>query len=112
MVATLGYFTTFYCAGRAFGAPLGLGDTLVVMPIVDVIAAMPATVSGLGVREQVLVVLLGTVAGVPRGLAVLISLTGFGFSAAWFLVGGIVFAVYRRGEAESEAAGAPAMAEA
>lgn len=93
----LGYFATFYCAGRAVAAGVSLPDMLSVMPIIDVVSGMPLTISGLGVREKLFEELLARLAGVPSATALLLSLIGFGFSAAWSLVGGLVFPLYRRG---------------
>lgn len=91
----LGYFLTFYCASRAFGAGASLVDVLSIMPVVDVISGLPLTVSGLGVRESLFVAMLGSLAGVPAEVALLISLTGFFFSTVWSAAGGLVFPLYR-----------------
>lgn len=94
-VTLYAYFATFYCAGRAFGASASLLDIFSIMPIVDAITALPITVSGLGVRETLFETMLRTLAHVPSELALLISLGGFGMSVVWFLLGGIVFPLYR-----------------
>ncbi len=94
-VSTLSYFTTFYCAARAFASTAGLLDILSVMPVIDLVSALPLTISGLGVREKMFETMLETLANVPADVALLISLTGFGCSVVTYLAGGIIFPLYR-----------------
>lgn len=91
----LGYFSTFWCAAKAFSSDVSLLDILAVMPVIDLVSALPITVSGLGVREMLFEEMLATLAGVPSDVALLISLAGFGCSVLWYLCGGIVFPLYR-----------------
>jgi uncharacterized membrane protein YbhN (UPF0104 family) len=88
------FFITFYCAARAFAAPLGLVDVFSVLPIVAVITAIPISVSGIGLRESLFVSLLGPF-GVAPAIATLISVTGFLINTAGSLAGGLVFLFYR-----------------
>lgn len=94
-LSTLGFFTTFWCAARAFSSDATLLDILSVMPVIDLVSALPITVSGLGVREMMFEEMLETLAGVPSDVALLISLVGFGCSVVWYLAGGILFPLYR-----------------
>jgi uncharacterized membrane protein YbhN (UPF0104 family) len=95
VVVMLSHFFTFYCASRAVGGRSSLLDILTVMPVVDVMAGLPVSISGLGVREKSFEELLGVIGGVPAETAVLISLGGFAATMVWGLVGGIVFCLYR-----------------
>ncbi len=88
------FFITFYCAARAFAAPLGLVDVFSVLPIVAVITAIPISVSGIGLRESLFVSLLAPF-GVAPAIATLISVTGFLINTAGSLAGGLVFLFYR-----------------
>ena len=88
------FFTTFYCAARAFTDQLGVVDIFSVMPIVAVITAIPISVSGIGVRESLFVSLLAPF-GVTAAIATLISVTGFLINTLGSLAGGVVFLFYR-----------------
>jgi uncharacterized protein (TIRG00374 family) len=88
------FFTTFYCAARAFTDKLGVVDIFSVMPIVAVITAIPISVSGIGVRESLFVSLLAPF-GVTAAVATLISVTGFLINTLGSLAGGVVFLFYR-----------------
>lgn len=90
------YFATFYCAARAFDARVPLIDIFSLMPIIDVISGLPVAISGIGVREKLFESTLETIASVPSNVAILISLSGFGFTAIWSLTGALVFILYRR----------------
>ena len=100
LLVLLTFFLTFDFAARAFDAGVSTLDMLSIMPIVDVITALPLTASGIGVREKLFEELLTSLAGVPADVALLVSMTGFAFSAVWSVLGGPVFAVYapRRGQ--------------
>lgn len=91
MLVTLAYFATFYCASQAVQGGVSLVEILTVMPVIDVMSALPISVSGLGVREKSFEVLLGVVAAVPIEVAVMISLTGFTATLVWSLIGGLVW---------------------
>lgn len=96
-------FSAFYFVGRAFSAQLAAAgqaalsmmDVCTVMPIISTITALPISLSGVGVREQLFQQLCGTLFGTPENIAVLISLGGFLMLLAWGLVGGIVYILYR-----------------
>jgi len=88
------FFTTFYCAARAFTDQLGVVDIFSVMPIVAVITAIPISVSGIGVRESLFVSLLAPF-NVTAAIATLISVTGFLINTVGSLAGGVVFLFYR-----------------
>jgi glycosyltransferase 2 family protein len=95
VLVTLSYFLTFYFASRAVQGGVSLGEMLTVMPVIDVMSALPISVSGLGVREKSFEALLGVVAQVPIESAVMISLAGFTASLFWSLMGGLVLILQR-----------------
>lgn len=95
VVVMFSHFGSFYCASRAVGGSSTLSEILTVMPVVDVMAALPVSISGLGVREKSFEELLDVIGGVPVETALLISLGGFAASLVWSLVGGVVFCFYR-----------------
>jgi uncharacterized membrane protein YbhN (UPF0104 family) len=94
------FFTTFYCAARAFTDQLGIVDIFSVMPIVAVITAIPISVSGIGLRESLFVSLLAPF-GITAAVATLSSVTGFLINTLGSLAGGLVFLFYRSSTHES-----------
>lgn len=89
------YFLAFWCGMQAVGCGIPAGSALTALPVVDAIASIPVTVSGIGVREKLFVVLLGDLAGIDPSLAVSASLAGFLCHAVWSLVGGVLFLMHR-----------------
>lgn len=96
VVMLLAYFLTFYCSARAFGANVPLMDFMAIMPAVDILAALPVSLGGLGVREQTFVLLLGHLSGVAAQTAVSISFSGAFLSLLWGCVGLLLLPSYRR----------------
>lgn len=93
----IGYFGVFYCSARAFGAPINFVQLCSIMPAADMISALPISVGGIGVREQVFVVMLGQLAGVAAATAVSISLVGFLVNGSWGLVGAVLVPLHFKG---------------
>jgi uncharacterized protein (TIRG00374 family) len=91
----LASFSLFICAARALSVPISSGAILTVMPIILTLAAMPISVGGTGVREGLFAALLVPLCGISQSLAVTLSLTGFMLSAAWGVVGGVIYLLYR-----------------
>jgi uncharacterized membrane protein YbhN (UPF0104 family) len=89
------YYLTFHAGLRSLGSDIPATTVMAVMPIVDVIAALPISVSGLGVREQAFDFLLHLLTGIETSQAVAASLIGFLFQLFWGLVGGLVFLTAR-----------------
>ncbi len=85
------YYLTFWAGARAVGCDLDVGGMFTVMPVVDAISAIPVSVSGIGVRENLFKVLLADLAGVPGAMAVSASLVGFLLYSSWALLGGVLF---------------------
>jgi uncharacterized membrane protein YbhN (UPF0104 family) len=88
-------FSTFYFAAHAFNAMLGLADIFSVMPVVNTLTAVPLSLQGVGIREQIFEKLLNGLYGTPLALADLVSLGGYLVSVFWNLAGGLVFIFYR-----------------
>ncbi len=95
-VAIFAYYFTFFAAARALAVTISLPSFLSVMPIVEALISLPISVAGLGVREKSFEYLLGALADIPMESAVLVSLGGFACWSVWNLVGGLVFAFYRK----------------
>lgn len=102
IVAHLSHFGIFYCAARAFAhddARLPtFGELTSIMPIINVLAAMPISLGGLGVREGLFEIFLSQLCGVSKAVAVVISSTGYLFTLAWGLLGGALYLFYRPSE--------------
>ncbi len=81
------YFLTFYCAARAYGVSVPVLDFMAFMPAVDIVAALPVSLGGFGVREQAFITLLGELCNVSADRAFSISLAGAMMSLGWGLVG-------------------------
>ncbi len=102
IAAHVGYFAVFYCAARAIdhdGIRLPtFGELSTIMPIVNVLAAMPVSLGGLGVREGLFQVFLSQLCGVSEAVAVVISSTGYFLTLVWGLIGGVLYWFYRPSE--------------
>ena len=78
----------------SIGAPLGLGHALLLIPPVVLIAAVPVSIAGWGVREGAMIAAFAS-AGLPNADAVAVSVMlglanvviGAGGGIAWMLVG-------------------------
>lgn len=79
-----------WCAGRAIGAPLGFFHSLALVPPVMLIATIPISVAGWGVREKSLV-LAFAYAGLSRGDGFLVSVLLGATMFATGLIGGAVW---------------------
>jgi glycosyltransferase 2 family protein len=87
VIMLLAYFFTFYLSARAFGLHVPVVEFFAFMPAVDIISALPISLGGFGVREQLFVTLLGDLWAVPAAQAVSISLGGALLSMLWGLCG-------------------------
>ena len=96
ILVLLAYFATFYLSGRAFGLHVPMVEFFALMPAVDIISALPISLGGFGVREQLFVTLLGDLWGVPAAQAVSISLGGALLSMLWGLFGLLVLPAYHQ----------------
>jgi uncharacterized membrane protein YbhN (UPF0104 family) len=91
----LSMFSLFVCAARALSVNISTKDLLTVMPIILTLAAMPISVGGTGVREGLFAALLTPLCHIAQAEAFTLSLTGFMLSAAWGMIGGGIYLLYR-----------------
>ncbi len=96
LLILLGHFLTFYCSARAFGLRLPVLDFFAIMPAVDIISALPVSLGGFGVREQLFATVLGDLCGVPAALAVSVSLGGALLTMVWGVFGLFFLPSYRQ----------------
>jgi glycosyltransferase 2 family protein len=96
ILVLLAYFLTFYLSARAFGLDVPVVEFFALMPAVDIISALPISLGGFGVREQLFVTLLADLWEVPAAQAVSISLGGALLSMLWGLFGVVVLPDYQR----------------
>ncbi|MCX6855109.1 MAG: lysylphosphatidylglycerol synthase transmembrane domain-containing protein [Verrucomicrobia bacterium] len=85
------HFLSFYCAIYAVGGTAPLMEVLAAMPIVDTVAGLPFSVSGLGVREKTFETLIHALTGLPQAMAISASLVGWLMGVVWGLIGGLIF---------------------
>jgi hypothetical protein len=95
-VMLLAYFLTFFFCAMALGLTVPLRDFLAVMPVVDLVAALPVSLGGFGVREGAFVTLLGQLCGVPGPEAVAVSFLGALLTLLWGCMGLLLLPGYRR----------------
>jgi uncharacterized protein (TIRG00374 family) len=86
-----------YCAIHALGVSLPNGAVIAFLPAVAAAQALPISLSGLGIREGLLVILLHPL-GVPTGKAIGIGLLWYGMTLVVSLLGAPAFAVGQRDE--------------
>ena len=92
-------FFLFICAQRrALGVNVSTGALLTVMPIILTLAAMPISVGGAGVREGLFAALLVPLCGVSPGGGVHAFADRVHASAAWGMIGGVIYLLYRPSE--------------
>lgn len=94
-VLSMSFYLTFYAGIRSLDQAVPAATVMAVMPIVDVITALPISISGLGVRERTFDFLIGKLTGIPTNTAVTASLIGFLFTLFWSLVGGLMIIIAR-----------------
>ncbi len=85
------YYATFWCGVRFIEEGYGFMEIFAAMPVVDALSAMPVSISGIGVREIALKILMKDLVGMRNEVAVLGSLAGFACSLVWAFAGGILF---------------------
>ena len=73
LVSNFNFALSAFLLGRALGIDLTLRDLAVVMPVVTLATTLPISLGGWGVREGVMVLLLGPL-GVPAAAALSLSL--------------------------------------
>jgi glycosyltransferase 2 family protein len=110
LITQLLHCVVFYPAGLSVGilSPLLLWPTFV--PIVLAANALPVTIAGLGIREYLLVLFLGVIAGVDSERAIATSFVIFAMILTMCLLGGLLYIFYRpkRKVTAADELGAPA----
>jgi uncharacterized membrane protein YbhN (UPF0104 family) len=94
--STASAFAAYWAAAQSVGAQVSMTQVLGIMPAVDLVASLPVTISGLGVREGLLVELLGSQPGCGPVRALATSLLGFAAIGLWGLGGGVWLLLGRR----------------
>jgi len=95
LVAHLSTFATFLCVAYAFHAGVNLLDLFTVLPVERTITAIPVSFAGVGLREQILQVMLHNLCGVEVAVAKLIGTMSFLVMLISSAPGGIVYFFYR-----------------
>lgn len=95
VIAHLATFTAFLFVAYAFRAGVPAIDFFAIMPIERTISSLPISFAGVGVREHILQVMLGNLAGVPAAVAVLIGSMSFLVMLACAAPGGLVYLLYK-----------------
>lgn len=93
---------TVFLAARAINCPLTFLDSLVVMPTVMLLLAIPVSIAGWGLREGIMVIGLGAF-GIGASNAMLVSILFGLVNLAVGLIGGAVFLVAGRARKERDA---------
>ena len=83
-----------YCVLRAMDLPVNLLAFCSILAIVNMLIALPVSISGIGVREQLFTWFFGLL-GVDKEHAVTFSLTYFALNIVWSLAGGPFYFLYR-----------------
>ena len=83
----LAYFGTFVAGAAMVRAPVRVADILTALPAVDLVASLPVSLAGLGVREKAFQSILAALGGTSAADAVSLSLAGFSLLAAWAVAG-------------------------
>jgi uncharacterized membrane protein YbhN (UPF0104 family) len=76
--------------GWALGADIPVGYYWIMVPMVTLLSMLPASINGMGVRENATALFLVPL-GVPESTAVALALAWFGVFLAASLLGGLVF---------------------
>lgn len=103
LVIHLANFTVFFAVARMLRLDIGFGQVLLIMPVVLIIAMLPVTINGHGLREIVLVTYfhwqgIGGPGVGPAEAAVAVSLLYVTNDLLWNLPGGIGLALGKRAE--------------
>jgi hypothetical protein len=89
--------------GSGLNLSISFTALLMIVPIIFCISALPITPNGLGVRENLFVIMLAVIA-VPRTSALSLSLLASAQGIFWSLIGGVVYMGVREKEHLAEVA--------
>ena len=95
LVAHIATFTTFLCVAYAFHAGVKVIDFFAVLPVERTLTALPISFAGVGLREQILQVMLHNLCDVPVAVAKLIGTMSFLVILVCCAPGGIVYFFYK-----------------
>ena len=98
MLLSLACVLQIVALGFGLGLPMGehFRVLLLIVPAIICISALPITPSGIGVRENLYVLLLSATAiGIEAKMALSLSLLAFAGSLLWSLIGGAVYLLFR-----------------
>jgi uncharacterized protein (TIRG00374 family) len=85
-----------YAVAQGLSLTIGMEALLFIVPSIICLSAIPITPSGLGVRENLFVLLLAAPQfGVPSTQALTLSLLTYAGSLIWSLIGGVVYLSFR-----------------
>ncbi|RYD37474.1 MAG: flippase-like domain-containing protein [Verrucomicrobiaceae bacterium] len=91
MLMTLAYFTSFWCGLRAVGGDAALGPVMTAMPVIDGLSSIPVSISGIGIRENLFMMLMPALADISKDAARDSSLAGFACNMLWAVLGALFF---------------------
>jgi uncharacterized membrane protein YbhN (UPF0104 family) len=95
MIMLAGYFAVFWTTARALGQSISYIHLSTLMPVADVISALPISFGGFGVREWTFISMLGDLERVPAPMAASISLTGYLVNMSWGLLGAAILPFFK-----------------
>lgn len=95
LIAQLLQCMSFYLAGVSVGIDRPLLVWMSFLPIVFAANALPITIAGIGVREYLLILFLGALAGVESERALAASFIMFSMMLTVSLLGGLLYIFYR-----------------
>jgi uncharacterized protein (TIRG00374 family) len=98
LVAIAGHWLNFvavFWIVRAMNLPIEFGQTVIIMAFVFCAMALPASISGHGIREGALAIMFGLFSvGSPKVSALAFSILLLLITWLWSLVGGVIYLVY------------------
>ena len=100
LVSQLLVIVTYYFIGQSLHVNLELSEYILIVPVVAIFTSLPISVGGMGVREGIMVFLLGTM-GVVTSNAVSISLIYLTILILITLPGGI-FLISRKSNRDDQ----------
>jgi hypothetical protein len=89
---------TAFLIARALGSSLNFNYFILFIPVIGAVSMLPISIGGLGLREN-LTVLLFAHAGMDQHMALSMSLLNFFFLALYSGIGGVIYVLgvrYRR----------------
>ncbi len=95
MVMLAAYFAVFWCSARSLGVEISYAKMSTLVPVADMIGALPISIGGLGVREGAFVLMLGQLSGVAQPLAFSVSLAGYLMNTSLGLLGAAILPFFK-----------------